>query len=213
MEKMTHKKIVLDILESTLDGYIKDDIASLRNISIVKSGACSTPLALSIFSAMDLFGYLTDKTVHEGNSYEAIASYLNNYMMLVNDEYNSICDLLLIIYRDGILQRYLPKANFAITRRSSTASVLIDEDSFLVLNAEKLADDFLLSSYRMTEEFGTLVDGDERVLLFCERWAIDEKYYRHIGKAACTTNNSLLSRSIVDVTPIIKKSEDKSSGN
>lgn len=129
--------------------YIVKDVRTLMAMPIPDAGggACSAPLAMTVFSAMDLLGDLTRRG-KEGKSNDRtwanIKSFLNHWMRRADEiyEYLLLQRPLIGLFRKGVVHRFFP-IGCGITRHEGFDSLIHGDRGCLVLNVQALASDFL----------------------------------------------------------------------
>ena len=132
-------------------GYLNDDINSMLNMELspaqLESGSCAAPLAMLVFSSMNILGYLTspqdtaaiENPREEPHTTVCIKDFCTHWMAKVDPIYGQpkIPDILLKLYRHSHAHQLLPEYGHAgITRN--------DADQAVLFNKVRLANHYLI---------------------------------------------------------------------
>lgn len=156
-------KDVQEFFKKVIKGYLVCDIKNLLKDEYddKEFGGCAAPLAMTVFSAMNLLGYLTSTKhmtqLHIDNSADkvtdtdiCIKEYCKDWMKKVHKKYgkSTIQEMFVDLFRNGFAHQFISIYPSAITR-SSTMKVLIgfsgNSDDLPILQVKILAQDFLKS--------------------------------------------------------------------
>jgi hypothetical protein len=145
-EKLEH---VRAFFRDYVNEYIVKDIQALMAIPVPESGggACSAPLAMTVFSAMDLLGDLTRRgkeSKSNDRTWANIKSFLDDWMSRADEiyEYLRLQEPLIGLFRKGAVHRFFP-IGCGITRHKGYDSVFHGDDGCLILNVQAFASDFI----------------------------------------------------------------------
>lgn len=144
-------KYIQKYFDHKIMGYVRQDIISLLEKTKPNEegyGGCAVPLAMTVFSAMNLLGYLTmtrDKVNLKTERY--IKEFCKDWMTEADKEVYSKetnAEILTVLYRHPIAHQFMPEIGGAITRNPKFQNVISRlKDGSYVLQAEILANHFL----------------------------------------------------------------------
>jgi hypothetical protein len=156
-------ELVQAFFEKHVLDYIVKDLNVLHSIPVPPSGggACSAPLAMAVFSAMDLLGGLTGARTakkYEDQTWFNISHFLGKWMSRSNALYGDqqVQEVLSHMVRRGAAHRFFPLGT-AIKRDLDCNCPLKTGTSSLQLNPQAFALDFLNAIEAITKK---IRDGD-----------------------------------------------------
>ena len=169
-------KNILSYFDQIIWGYLVNDVNSLLNDELDKKeqGGCTAPLAMTIFSAMNQLGYLTNKKetkeiIEKGESATetCIKAFCDDWMSKVDKIYRktTIQEMFVNLFRNGIAHQFLSIYSTGITRDPKQTLLLnIHEDKngnkFYVLQIKMLAVDFLKAIEILYEKINKAIENN-----------------------------------------------------
>ena len=138
------RKRMIEFFHNEISRYVLPDIERLTNEigpNQKDPGGCTIPLALTLFSLIDLFAFLirtdqkTDKRDTEGNYRYFLAE--SGYFP---EHYSHDWERILKLFRHGLTHQYFPKAS-GIKRAGSCKPLVYEQNSIPVLNVDVLSKD------------------------------------------------------------------------
>jgi hypothetical protein len=141
------KERVLEFFANEVSNYILGDIDRLTNEvrPDEKTGlrGCTVPLAMMVFSVIDLFGYLCrdDKDARKTDTLKNFQYLMSEAAGLFPAAYNDNCEKIVKLFRHGLIHQFFPKAS--VISKSGLERPLIFENSEGVptLNVDVLSKD------------------------------------------------------------------------
>lgn len=156
-------KYVQEYFDHKIMGYVCQDIISLLEKTKPNEkgyGGCAVPLAMTVFSAMNILGYLTMTSGKENlKTGRYIKEFCKDWMTEANKEVygkETNTEILTVLYRHPIAHQFMPEIGGAITRNPEFQNVISRlKDGSYVLQAEILASDFVKAVESLSERIKT----------------------------------------------------------
>ena len=138
------RKRMIEFFDNEISHYVLPDIERLTNEigpNHKDPGGCTIPLALTLFSLIDLFAFLitTDQKADKRKTER-------NYQYFLADSgyfpkhYTDNWERILKLFRHGLTHQYFPKAS-GIKRAGSCKPLVYKQNSIPVLNVDVLSKD------------------------------------------------------------------------
>jgi hypothetical protein len=158
----TAKDRVLRFFEDEIERFLIKDIDVLTKIRPDPSGdgGCTVPLAMFLFAAMDLFGYLIrdDEVSPDKKATRKNLTYLLRKAGLFPGEYSAKSEVIVDLFRHGLMHQVFPKASGIA--KWGLDEPLIDASPTPTLNVDVLARDVVRALRELRMRIATAQDDD-----------------------------------------------------
>jgi hypothetical protein len=150
------EKRVKQYFDTIISGYLVHDLQNLldEKLDTKHPGGCSAPLAMMVFSAMNILGYLTSSKntgkIQDAETEECIKEFCNDWMAKINHIYkkSTFQEILVNFFRHGLAHQFMSITSSAITRdphHNKVIKIIKNEkdEKGIILQVKILANDFL----------------------------------------------------------------------
>lgn len=140
-----------------IEGYILRDLKNLMNIQIDAQGygGCTIPAAMTIISAMEMFGTLLTPNPKDDDGRKYLLEFMEHYIPEITEEDRKS---IVFNYRHKMMHTFFPKVSdykvYAITKKPGNTLILIDKPTAnqRILNVPLLYEFFLKGITRLRKK-------------------------------------------------------------
>ena len=161
---------VLGFFYNEVSMYIITDIERLTNEirpdPITNLGGCTVPLAMMLFTVLDLFGFLCrdDNNPRKSDTLGNFRYILSSKANFFQKEYEDNCEKIVKLFRHGIMHQFFCKAS-GISKAGLNSPLVFQSEGLYVLNVDILSKDVqkVLYAIKQTIEGNKDPDLAERI--------------------------------------------------
>lgn len=143
-----------DFLKHNIEGYLFGDLRAMQSIPV------TYPLLMSTFAGVELLGELlyekdAPKRSERGRAY--FVEYWTEYLYPLST--SAIGNSLYTLVRNGIAHGFAPRGPIAVSREDPQRHLHRDASGVVIIDAVKLADDFIASYHHCVKPRVEAADG------------------------------------------------------
>jgi hypothetical protein len=147
-EKLRAKQWVQSFFDFAINNYVLGDLQRLthevRPEGVAGLRGCTVPLALALFSVIDLFGYLLrDDEINprKGETFKNFRYLFSEEAELFPKDYAENDEMIVKIFRHGVTHQFFPKSPTGISKAGLQYPLITEIQGVVSLNVDVLARD------------------------------------------------------------------------
>jgi hypothetical protein len=177
---------MMNFLSTEVPKYIVSEIKRLLKIRPRKPdgrGGCGIPTGMFLLAILDLFGYLirNDRKSNPKDTRGNLSAIFSKDIGLFPEEYGEEVDVLIDLYRHGMMHQVFPKAS-GIIKAKRNVPLFQTYDGFRHLNVDRMGEDVLHMLDKLSQILSQNVQSELQMQMSHRLDVLAEKDYEKLHR-------------------------------